>query len=155
MSNETAFHDTFTIERRYESAPSRVFDAWADPVKKRRWYVEGEGFVIEAHEMDFREGGLETSRFRREGGPPMTFDSIYHDIVEDRRIVSSYGMTMDGKRFSVSLFTLEFERDGDGTLLRYTEQGAYFMDGEGSAAGRKTGCAEMLEKLARELGEGR
>ena len=154
MSQDPAFFDSFTIERRYRAAPSRVFDAWADPAKKRRWFVEGEGFVIESHEMDFREGGVENSRFRPEGGPAMTFDCVFHDIVKDRRIVSSYGMTMNGERFSVSLSTLEFERDGDGTLLRYTEQGAYFMDGANSAAGRKTGCFEMLDrKLADELGE--
>lgn len=104
--------------------------------------------------MDFREGGVETSRFRPVGGPAMTFDCVFHDIVKERRIVSSYGMTMNGERFSVSLSTLEFERDGDGTLLRYIEQGAYFMDGPNSAASRKSGCFEMLDqKLAEELGE--
>lgn len=153
MSNDnTTVHDSFTIERRYKAAPARVFDAWADPAKKRRWFVEGEGWLVESHEMDFREGGAETSRFRPEGGPPMTFDGVYHDIVKDRRIVNSYGMTMNGKRFSVSLATLVFEREGDGTVLRYTEQ-ATFFDGVDGIESRRKGCAELLEKLAEELGE--
>ncbi len=30
-------HGTFTIEKRYPHAPEKVFDAFSDPVKKRRW----------------------------------------------------------------------------------------------------------------------
>lgn len=37
----------------------------------------------------------------------MTNDTVFHDIVQDRRIVSSYAMTRAGERFSVSLSTLE------------------------------------------------
>ena len=48
--------DTFAIERTYKASPARVFEAWRDPEKKRRWFAEGKGFVIDSYELDFREG---------------------------------------------------------------------------------------------------
>lgn len=153
--SQPIYFETFVIERKYKASPERVFAAWADPVQKRRWFVEGEGWTIDAYETDFREGGFERSRFRFQGGPEMTNETVYHDIVPNRRIISSYGMTLAGARFSVSLATLELEASGAGTLLRYTEQGAYF-DGQGAKGveGREAGCRELFEKLAEELGEG-
>ena len=154
MSQKAITFDTFTVERTYKASPERVFDAWADPVKKRRWFVEGEGWTIDAYESDFREGGFERSRFRFKDGPEMTNDTVFLDIVPNRRIVCSYGMTMAIKRFSVSLATVEFELNGSGTLLRCTEQGAYFEgSGENPAAGRREGFAGLLDALATELGE--
>lgn len=152
MSNEPAVFDTFEIVRSYKASPERVFDAWADPVKKRRWFVEGENWAIDSYEVAFREGGYERSRFRFKDGPVITNDTIFHDIVPGRRIVSSYDMTMAGRRFSVSLATLELEPSGSGTRLRYTEQAAFFDDPDGPRL-RREGCAELLEKLASELGE--
>lgn len=152
MSIPTISHDTFAIERTYKAAPERVFDAWADPVKKRRWFAEGENWTVLAFEVDFREGGFERSRFRFKDGPEITNDTFHHDIVPKRRIVSSYSMAMAGKRFSVSLATLELEPAGSGTRLRYTEQAVFFEGGDG-AERRKHGCTELLEKLAQELGD--
>ena len=92
-----AIHKTFTIERTYQASPERVFRAHSDPEKKRRWFAEGEGFVIDSYTLDFREGGFERTRFRfGEDGPPMTNDCIYFDIVPDRRLVFAYHMTFGG-----------------------------------------------------------
>ncbi|AKF03146.1 SRPBCC family protein [Sandaracinus amylolyticus] len=153
MSEEATHHDVFTVERTYRAAPERVFDAWADPAKKRRWFAEGEGWTIESFELDFREGGLERTRFRFGDGPPMTNDTVFHDIVANRRVVYSYGMTMSGKRFSVSLATLVLERAGSGTRMRYTEQIVLFGQGREAVEQRRLGCGELLERLAAELGE--
>ena len=145
-------HETFTIERTYRAAVERVFDAWADPVKKRRWFVEGEGFQIDSHSMDFKVHGFERSRFRPQDGPAMTLDSVYHVIVPNQCIVNSYDMTVDGKPLSVSLSTLTFESQRAGTLLRYTEQ-VVFFDGMDGLESRRRGCQALMDKLAGELGE--
>lgn len=150
MTEPSVDHSTFVIERVYPVAPKRVFAAYSDPVKKRRWMVEGEGFTVESSEMDFRVEGEERSRFRFKGGPLIKCDAAYQDIVPDRRIVLVYTMTVGDKRISSSLSTTEFLPDREGTRLIYTEQAAFF-DGADGARGREEGCRELLEQLAKEL----
>ncbi len=146
----TVVHHTFVIERDYPAALSRVFEAFADPVTKRRWFAEGEGFQIEDFETEFRVGGKERSRFRFRGGDPVTTETTYHDIVPDQRIVLGYSMIIADRLISVSLTTVELNPAGGGTHLIYTEQGAY-LDGADQPADRERGCRDLLEKLAAEL----
>ena len=150
MTERSVAHASFTIERTYDVAPERVFAAFANPAAKRRWFAEGEGWHIDKFEMDFRPGGIETSVFRFGDGPAGRNDTVYLDIVENRRIVSAYTMIIGGNRISASLATIEFEPAGKGTRLTYTEQGA-FLDGHDNAAQREAGCRELFEALAAEL----
>ena len=150
MTERTVVRSKFVIERKYPTTPQRVFEAFADKAKKRRWCVEGEGFTIEEFEMDFRVGGVERSRFRFHGGPAIMCDAVYQDIVPDQRIVFVYTMTAGDKRLSSSLTTIELLPAEKGTDLIFTEQGAFF-DGADSVEGREEGCRGLLEQLGKEL----
>ncbi|WP_274627291.1 SRPBCC family protein [Arvimicrobium flavum] len=147
---QDAVHSTFSIERIYPASASRVFFAHSDEATKRRWFAEGEGWTIDEYRLDFRVDGVEFSRFRYQDGPEITLHSVIQDIVPDRRIVIAYRMTLAGKPLSASLGTIELTPTDGGTLLRYTEQGA-FLDGPDSAKGREEGSRWLLEALAREL----
>ena len=132
-----------------------MFAAFADPVKKRRWFAEGEGFEIEEFKMDFRVGGAEHTRFRSKDSPAMkgsacTNDTTYQDIVPNRRIVLAYTMTLGEKRISASLATFEFLPAQKGTDLIFTEQAAFFEGADGPQL-RETGWRQLLEQLAKEL----
>ena len=130
MTTDTAdlaiAHRTFSIERSYPYPAAKVFKAFADPRIKRRWFAEGEGWEIETYTSDFRVGGEEISRFRFQGGPLITNDTRYLDLIQERRMVFSYYMTIAGKPLSASLATVELVPEANGTRLIYTEQGAYF-----------------------------
>ncbi|HVK77408.1 MAG TPA: SRPBCC family protein [Kofleriaceae bacterium] len=143
-------HDDFTIERTYPTTAARVFRALSDPTKKRRWFAEGEGFVVDSYTLDFQVGGFERTRFRFGDGPPMTNDTVYLDIVPEQRLVFAYWMTVAGAPLSSSLGTMELVPVPGGTLLRFTEHTAY-LDGNDGSAARKQGSLELLEALAREL----
>ncbi|MDQ1691537.1 MAG: hypothetical protein QOD87_1645, partial [Pseudonocardiales bacterium] len=107
-----------------------------------------------AHEIDFRIGGTESlTADAPSGGPSFTYDARYQDIVDNERIIYSYEMTMDGKRISVSVATIEFIAEGSGTHLILTEQGA-FLDGLDSNSVREQGTREVLDALGRYLGGG-
>lgn len=144
--NRTVVHDTFVIDRTYAASPGRVFTAFADPSAKVRWF--GEPVDENApHEIDFRVGGREVLKGNAPGGgPKFTYEALYQDIVENERIVYSYEMTMDGRRISVSVATVEFLDDGTGTRLILTEQGAY-LDGLDTREAREHGTKELLDAL--------
>lgn len=151
-------HGMFTIERRYDASPDRVFHAWSDPIAFRRWFVEAPGATVHEWRHDFRVGGSGGGRYRF-GGEENHIgfnDTRFLDIVENRRIILSYVMGRElgneRRRDSASLATIELAAEGAGTRLIYTEQGAYFgEDGGAHIPLREGGCAGMLENLAREL----
>ena len=150
MTERSAEHVTFTIKRRYPTPPARVFAAWADPEAKRRWWLGPEEWERGTFELDFRVGGPEVNTGALEGGPVHTFNGLYWDIVPDERIIYSYEMLLDERRISVSLATVQFSAEGDGTRLVYTEQGA-FLDGFEPEGPREEGMGALLDALGETL----
>ena len=144
-------HDTFVIKRTYPASPARVFAAFGDAAIKSQWFGEPGGSST-PHELDFRVGGRESLRGQIPTGPSFTYDALYHDIVDGERIIYSYEMTMDGRRISVSVATIELAAEGDGTRFTLTQQGA-FLDGLDTNAIREEGTNEMLDGLGRFLAE--
>ncbi|HEX2033441.1 MAG TPA: SRPBCC family protein [Chloroflexota bacterium] len=150
MTERSVTHATFVVERSYDASPARVFAAWADPAAKARWWAGPEEWGPTTHELDFRVGGRELSRGGPRGGPVHTFDAIYQDIVPNERIIYTYDMRLDETRISVSLATVELKPHGRGTLLVFTEQGA-FLDGHEIPSRRREGTGELLDALGAEL----
>lgn len=139
-------HASFTLERKLNAPVSRVWSAFSDYDSKKKWFVGPAEWTQGESSLDFREGGTETDSGGPEGGFVSSMKAVFHDIVENERIVYSYEMLLDGRRMSVSLSTIELEPDGDGTRLTLTEQGAYFTD-EDHVAGREEGTNGLLDAL--------
>lgn len=143
-------HATISVERSYPQSPAKVWRAHADQATRRRWFAEGDGFIVDDYRLDFRVGGIEATRFRfGEDGPPMTQDAVFHDLIENERMVFTYTMTIAGAPLSVSTGTVELTPKGQGTHLRYTEQGVFF--GDQDLRGREEGTRQLFERLAAEL----
>ena len=154
MTNRTTAIAHFTIERTYPFPPHRVFRAFADPKAKAMWFGgDAQGMTTEPGDFDFQVGGHERLVTRIVDGPTIGFDAQYQDIVENERIVTTYSMTIDTKRMSVSVAVTEFVPEGDGTKLIVTEQGA-FLDGLDTNEQREQGTGELLTALAAALEAG-
>jgi uncharacterized protein YndB with AHSA1/START domain len=155
MSDTSVTHSSFVIERSYPVAPRRVFAAFADPAKKRRWFADEDEGEIEEFAMDFRVGGRERRRSRMGPntpfpGTPLTNETVYQDIVPERRIVVAYTMAIGERRISASLATFEFLAMQSGTLLVFTEQAAFFEGADGPKM-RQQGWEELLKRLGEAL----
>ena len=94
-------NSSWTIERDYPHPPERVFTAWADPNVKVRWF-DLSGNDNPDYHSDFRVGGTESFCTPAGVSPRFTYDAQYRDIVENQRIVTTYEMSMDAQRTSVS-----------------------------------------------------
>ena len=155
MEEPSVIHSTFVIERSYPKPPERVFSAFADAAKKRRWFAEGENHDVEEFEMDFRVGGTERARYRFKEGTPfpgvaLTNEGSYQDIVPNRRVVTASTMTLGDRRISASLVTVEFLPTDEGPTSSAP------IRGRSSRARmvlrlREAGWRHLLEQLAKEL----
>ena len=143
-------HGTFSIERVFRATPARVFRALTEEAAKARWFGGGENQTIIKRTMDVRPGGRERVKGRWASGLVTTFDALYFDVVQDRRLVYAYEMHLDDLKISVSLATLELEPVTAGTRLKLTEQGA-FLNGYDDAGNREHGTGLLLERLEASL----
>ncbi len=156
MAENSVIHSTFTIERSYPAAAEKVFAAFADPAKKRRWYVDGGNNQVEKYDSDFRSGGKEVARFKfAKPGTPVdglvcVTDTNYLDMVQDRRLVMSSTMTIGGHCISAALITVELVPTQRGTDLILTHQAAFFEGADGPEM-REQGWRSLMDRLGKEL----
>ena len=157
VEEQTVIHHTFVIERAYPVPPERVFEAFSDTARKRRWYAGGESHQLESYDMDFRVGGYESyvSRFK-EGTPvaglSLRSENVYREIVPNRRIIFTSTMAMEVRCFSISLGTVELLPTEKGTDLILTLQSA-FLEGADGPEMREAGWRGLLDKLGKELAQ--
>jgi uncharacterized protein YndB with AHSA1/START domain len=149
----TIVHDTFTIERIYDTSVGRLYEAFADPELKAKWFVGPEGWTELERKTDFRVGGVDVTHGRHVGNVESKCVATYHEIVPDQRIVFVYDMWVNGGLISVTLATAAFAAKGKSAQLAYSEQSVYFdtpfAPASKGPAGRKQGTEQLLDQLAR------
>lgn len=152
MTQRSAVHATFVIERNYPVTPEKVFQAFADPKLKPRWFHGPKAWGPSEFKSDFCVFGRETNRtaVNPKTGAVHTFEAVYLNIAPNQRIVFSYDMYMGTRKISVSLTTVEIKPDGKGAKLIFTEQGA-FLDGYDDARSREEGTKAGLQNLEKVL----
>lgn len=153
----STIHSTFVVERSYPHSTERVFSAFADPAKKRRWFAPDEQHSVEKFELDFRIGGKEHLVYRMGPDAPIagviTNCGTIHDLIMNQRFVASYTMALNDRTFSVAVLTIELLPTATGTNLICTHQGTYLEGADGPEM-RKQGWTYLLDSLHKSLAAG-
>lgn len=146
MTDHSVKHGTFTLERAYAAPPAAVFAAWSDRDTKAKWFAPAD----DHYTLDFRIGGTEA--VHDGGAAALVAKSEYHDIVPGERIVYTTALSAGGVLSTVSLTTVQFAVDGEGTRLVLTEHGT-FLDDQEQLEWRERGTGDWLDALGRQVAQ--
>ena len=118
LSAPITTHGDFSINRVYDASPADVYAAWADAETKARWFIGPEGWRQVERTLDMRVGGTEIlqGRFAATGLETL-FTARYHLVEAGARLVYVYDMHLSGRHHSVSVATVEFIGDPEGTPI--------------------------------------
>ena len=127
MATATAVKPSLTIKRRFNAPPAKVFAAWTDPEKVKRWMGPGEVKALSA-ETDPRIGG----RYRMADASAGRRGARRQRRLSRGRAEREAGLHLgleDARRSASRWSPLTFKPDGDGTLLTLTHEQFFDEDG--------------------------
>jgi uncharacterized protein YndB with AHSA1/START domain len=119
MSTATAVKPCLTIERRFNATPAKVFAAWTDPEKVKRWIGPGEIKVLHV-KTDPHNGGHFRWIMQAPSGEQHDVSGVYREVIPNEKLVFTWAWKTTPER--ESLVTLTFKSDGDGTLFTMTHE---------------------------------
>jgi uncharacterized protein YndB with AHSA1/START domain len=144
MSVDTAVKPSLTVKRRLQASPAKVFAAWTDPEKIKRWMGPGD-IVTERAESDPRAGGRYRIEMRSPDGKPHNIGGVYREVVANEKLVFTWAW--DGTPERESLVTVLLKPDGDGTLLTLIHEQFFDQDARDRHQGGWNGALDKMEKF--------
>lgn len=146
------FHDSFTLERSYDTSVQRVFSALSSTRSRARWGAPSADEALEFENSDFRIGGLEVSHCGPKGNLMFRVETHYLAVVPNVHIVFSENVSGPEGPLSASLLSFELEGDSSTARLRVTGQIASFV-GADMINGNRNGLSAALTNLSHDLAE--
>ena len=144
MAVDTAVKPSLTVKRHLKAPPARVFAAWTDPEKIKRWMGPGE-IVAHRVEADARVGGRYRVEMRRPSGEAHNVGGVYREIVANEKLVFTWAWDVAPPDTPhESLVTVLLKPDQGGTLLTLVHEKLY---DEESRQGHEHGWHGALDKL--------
>jgi uncharacterized protein YndB with AHSA1/START domain len=129
------------LRRRIAAPPAKVFAAWTRPEQLAKWFGPA-GTTTASAELDVRVGGRFFIRFTMADGEEHGVGGAYLEIVPAERLVFDWAWQSTPER--VSLVTLRFAPDGDGTLFTLIHEEFADEAARDSHAHGWTGCLDRL-----------
>jgi uncharacterized protein YndB with AHSA1/START domain len=134
---------SLTIKRRFEAPPEKVFAAWTDPEKMKRWMGPGDiGTVIA--QTDPRAGGRYHITMQRPGDERHDVSGVYREVVPNEKLVFTWAWKSTPER--QSLVTVTFKKDGTGTIMTFLHEQFFDEDARDRHEHGWMGSFEKLEK---------
>jgi uncharacterized protein YndB with AHSA1/START domain len=138
---------SLTIKRRFNAPPEKVFSAWIDPEKVKRWMGPGEIKAVSA-EADPRPGGRYHWVMKTPAGEEHDVSGVYREVVPNEKLVFTWAWKSTPER--ESLVTVTFKSDNGGTLMTMLHE--QFFDDEARDR-HNQGWEGALAKMEKYLAE--
>jgi uncharacterized protein YndB with AHSA1/START domain len=135
---------SLSLTRRINAPPAKVFAAWTDPQKIKRWWGPEATDETLLAETDVRVGGRFRIVFRMASGEEHDVRGVYREVAPNEKLVFTWSWRTMPER--ESLVRIELQPDGAGTLLTLTHE--QFFD-EAARDSHRQGWTGALQKLAR------
>ena len=144
MAVQSAVKPSLTLKRRFKAPPAKVFAAWTDPEKIKRWMGPGE-IVTRAPKPTRGPAAAIASRCsRRTASRTMSAASIARSSPTRSWCSPGPGIRAAPDEPYESLVTVLFKPDGDGTLLTLTHEQ---LSTRKARDGHQQGWIGALDKL--------
>jgi uncharacterized protein YndB with AHSA1/START domain len=143
MPATIAVKPSLTIKRRFNAPPEKVFSAWIDPEKVKRWMGPGEVKALRA-EADARVGGRYRWVMLAPGGEEHDVSGVYREVIPNEKLVFTWAWKTTPER--ESLVTLTFKPDGTGTIMTMLHEQFFDEDARDRHQGGWNGALEKLDK---------
>lgn len=144
MSTAVAVKPSLTIKRRFNAPPAKVFSAWIEPEKVKRWMGPGEVKAVLA-EIDPRNGGHYHWIMQAPNGEQYDVSGVYREFIPNEKLVFTWAWKSTPER--ESLVTIVLKPDGDGTLLTLTHEQFFDDDARDRHNQGWTGALLKFEQL--------
>jgi uncharacterized protein YndB with AHSA1/START domain len=144
MSTQTATKPSLTIKRRLKAPPAKVFAAWTDPEKVKRWIGPGEAKAVSV-ECDVRTGGRYRWVMQTPSGEQHNVGGVYREVIPNEKLVFTWAWKSTPERESV--VTVLLKSDGEGTLLTLTHEQFFDEDARDRHEGGWTSALDKMDKF--------
>lgn len=131
-----------TMRRHVKAPPVAVYAAWTRPEQLAKWWGPASTVAVDA-ELDVRVGGRFFIAFTTPDGERHGVGGAYRDVAPGERLVFDWAWQSTPER--VSLVSLRFAPDGDGTLFTLVHE--QFFD-ETARDNHARGWTVSLDRLA-------
>jgi uncharacterized protein YndB with AHSA1/START domain len=139
----TATKPSLTIKRRFNASAEKVFAAWTDPEKVKRWMGPGEVKVLSA-ENDPRSGGRYRWLMKSPDGQEHDVGGVYREFIPNEKLVFTWTWKSTPERDS--LVTITFRSDGNGTIMTLTHEQFFDEEARDRHQNGWNGAMDKLDK---------
>jgi uncharacterized protein YndB with AHSA1/START domain len=143
MATTAAVKPSLTIKRRFNAPPEKVYAAWTDPEKVKRWMGPGAVEVLSA-ETDARSGGRYRWLMQQPDGTQHDVSGVYREVIPNEKLVFTWAWKSTPER--ESLITIAFKRDGTGTMMTFMHEQFFDEEARDRHNAGWTGAFEKLDK---------
>lgn len=134
---------SLTLKRRLNAPPERVYAAWTDPQKLKRWFGPEEIEMLRAN-VDARVGGRFRMVMRGTDGEAHEVSGVYREVVANEKLVFTWAWRSTPERDS--LVTVLIKPDGAGSQLTLIHEQFFDEAARDRHEHGWTGCLNKLER---------